>query len=144
MNGQDFVDRVPKNNPEPKITVTMKLDVPIQRISDLLCCALEGGSNYWYTIDKFIKPLVAWHGGKIEYRHLDYPLSPGGALMISDKEGEEGTPTYRLDVLAIEKGLKIMNEKFSHHFSNWLEENDDAETGDVFLQCCLFGELVYG
>jgi hypothetical protein len=25
-----------------------------------------------------------------------------------------------------------------------LNENDDADTGDVFLQLCLFGEVVYG
>jgi len=25
-----------------------------------------------------------------------------------------------------------------------LSDNDDDGTGDVFLQCCLFGEIVYG
>jgi len=37
-----------------------------------------------------------------------------------------------------------MAEKYPRHFHNFLEENDDAETGDVFIQCCLFGEIVYG
>jgi hypothetical protein len=30
------------------------------------------------------------------------------------------------------------------HFADVLNENDDAGTGDVFLQCCLFGEIIFG
>lgn len=124
------------------------------RIADLLVCALEGGSNYWYTIEEFIKPT-----GKIEhvygegevFRHIDYPLNEGGAIVVSDRKQCVGTGLDRevmtkvhVDWVRIQQGLKIMSEKYPQHYANWLSEQDDAETGDVFLQCCVFGELVYG
>jgi hypothetical protein len=44
----------------------------------------------------------------------------------------------------IEKGLSLMAEAYSKHFSDFIEENDDADTADTFLQLCLFGEVVFG
>jgi hypothetical protein len=29
------------------------------------------------------------------------------------------------------------------HFADFLNEKADAVTGDAFLQCCLFGEVIY-
>jgi len=37
-----------------------------------------------------------------------------------------------------------MGEKYDWHLKNFIEENDDAETADVFLQCCVLGDIVYG
>lgn len=128
-----------------KIPVTT--DIPIQRVSDLLCSAFEGGSNYWYQIDKFIKPLNFNNSeeGDEKFRHLSYPINEGGALVISADEEEEGKPvTYSLNLETIEKGLKVMAEKYPRHFNDFMQENDDACTGDVFLQCCLFGEVIFG
>ena len=120
----------------------------VERVSDLLCSALEGGSNYWYMIEEFIEPptVVKTTGLDGVFRHLDYPCSPGGALMVSDaKACNEGSKrTERLDLTSMARGLEIMREKYTRHFADWVHENDDADTGDVFLQCCLFGEVVYG
>jgi hypothetical protein len=49
-----------------------------------------------------------------------------------------------LDRVAILEGLRIMAEKEPRHFADFMTENDDADTGDVFLQCCLYGEVIYG
>jgi hypothetical protein len=129
---------------------TINIDFSLERVSDLLCSAFEGGSNYWYMIEKFIKPPVVkgYTGLPDVYRHLDYPLSPGGALIVSDAVGSgcDGTSAKRarLNLKSIRRGLSVMAEKYPQHFAAWREENDDAETGDVFLQCCLFNEVVYG
>jgi len=37
-----------------------------------------------------------------------------------------------------------MAEKYPRHFANFAQEAEDAETGDVFIQCCVLGEIVYG
>jgi hypothetical protein len=128
-----------------KIPVTT--EIPIERVSDLLCSAFEGGSNYWYQIDNFIKPVNFNNSeeGDEEFRHLSYPINKGGALIISADEGEVSEEkTYRLDLESIEKGMKIMAEKYPSHFNDFLQDGDDACTGDVFLQCCLFGEVIFG
>lgn len=130
-------------------TVTLSTKIEKTRIADLLCSALEGGSNYWYMIEKFIKPAKVERQmfGDQTFRHIDYPLSEGGAIMVSDERGcgaEKDKTTTRVDLPRLLEGLRIMQEKYPHHYANWLAENDDAETGDVFLQCCVFGETIYG
>ena len=96
---------------QPTISVNVKHEISLQRISDLLCSAFEGGSNYWYQIDKFIKPKnMSFRTDKDQiFRHLDYPLNEGGALIISDIEGDLNEPPWkRLNLDAIKKGLQIM------------------------------------
>jgi len=126
-----------------------------QQIHNLLCSAFEGGSNYWYNIKEFIKPKdedLFKNDMNELFRHLDYPLSPGGALIIIDLNdwdededpGAEKTEQYRLDLDSLKKGLQTMADKFPDHFKDFVDENDDANTGDVFLQCCLFDDVIFG
>jgi hypothetical protein len=117
----------------------------LERISDLLCSAFEGGSNYWYVINEFVKPKdLTFRTDKDQvFRHLDYPLNEGGALILGDMEDED-SEDKRLDLEAIQRGLKIMSEKYPRHMMDFINDNEDADTGDVFLQCCLFGEAIYG
>lgn len=111
-----------------------------QRVQDLLCCALEGGSNYWYEITAFNYP-NGLTKDDLEYPHLELPFR-GGSLSISDIE--DGEPCGELNREACERGLQVMADKYPKHYADFLGENEDAETGDVFLQCALLGEIVYG
>jgi hypothetical protein len=122
--------------------------VKMETVSNLLCSAFEGGSNYWYQITDFKEPSrfdFRSHEDQI-FKHLDYPMNSNGSLTITTLEGDEfkGVKEWTLDLAAIRKGLQIMADKYPHHFRDAMAENDDAITGDVFLQCCLFDEIVYG
>lgn len=127
------------------IAVNIKHEISLDRISNLLCSAFEGGSNYWYNIEKFVKPSAFTFKTDEDqiFRHLDYPLNDGGAVIIKDMEDEDAD-SKTLDFKAIKKGLQIMAEKYPRHMQDFLNDNDDAETGDVFLQCCIFGDAIYG
>lgn len=138
-------------------TISVVQELTIGDVQDILCSAFEGGSNYWYRIEEFIKPTEFTHyswgppeEGKQQevFRHIDYPTNPGGALLISDFHGTDGVEedmvVKRLDLESIEKGLNTMAKQYPHHFKNVMSDSADAETGDVLLQCCLFGKLVYG
>lgn len=106
-------------------------------VFSLLTSAFEGGSNYWIErVDVEGIPEEAWN-----YLQ-DVPLIEGGVLMISVSE-EEGKH-YRLDWESIVRGLIAMSKQAPHHFFEAANGDGDATTGDVFLQCCLFGEVVYG
>ena len=133
-----------------EIQVTQTISITDQRISDLLCSAFEGGSNYWYRIKSFNKPegapeLQPREGNDQVYRHLDYPLTEGYSLTIEDKEDP---PTELKNAIlnreSLAKGLQVMSDKYPKHFADFVAENDDADTGDVFLQCCCFGEVIFG
>jgi hypothetical protein len=131
--------------PQQTLSVSVKHEVSLENISNLLCSAFEGGSNYWYVINEFVEPkALTFRTDKDQvYRHLDYPLNEGGAVIVGDMEDTDAE-AKTLDLKAIQKGLKIMAEKYPRHMSDFVNDNDDAITGDVFLQCCLFGEVIYG
>lgn len=134
-------------------SVKIEMDIPVERIADLLCCALEGGSNYWYTIEKFQEPnrfeYKCFPDDKKPIRHIDYPMNKGGFIIVSDRRAnddadEKDLVFKKIDLESMKEGLAIMSKKYPRHFNDFMCENDDADTGDVFLQCCVFGELVYG
>jgi len=138
---------------KPGLKVQITHEFPLSRIRGLLCSAFEGGSNYWYEIAKYnypkgIRGEEFSEGGSQqdpnEYWHPCQlvPTVEGGSLTINDMEG--GKKGYTLNLETIMKGLKIMSEKYPRHFADFMQENDDAITADVFLQCCLFGDAIYG
>ena len=124
--------------------------VSTRRILDLIVTAFEGGSNYW--IQEVISNPPAGtkyedfkEGGKhasTEY-YPAYQVLPfvGGSLTIIDNE--DGTK-YCLNSTAIADGIQLMATKYPRHWNNFIYENDDAETADVFLQCATMGDVVFG
>lgn len=134
-----------------------QIEVSADLIRGLLCTAFEGGSNYWYEIiDQKYPPGTKRadfsEGGRLqdpkEYWHWCQliPTFEGGALIITSTEGDEinGAKQWTLDRDAITRGLAVMSEKYPKHYGDAIGETGDAITGDVFLQCCLFGDIIYG
>jgi len=128
-------------NPKPpKMFVPVMLEIELEQIDNLLASALEGGSNYWYFITNTFQGLAceAWRKNK------------EGLQIVDKEEYDEATEddddiqTHTLNWDSVEKGITCMAEKYPKHFGDWRNESDDAITGDVFLQCCLFGEVVFG
>ncbi len=144
-------------NEKITLTVTREVSFTKERISDVLCSAFEGESSYWAVeLDFVYGPGVTAEdfrkGGKFEgrtprYLHLPFMDGCGVKIALID-EVEEEKPLYSgnhfLNMEAIEKGLRVLNEKYPHHMKDLMEENDDGITSDSLLQCCLFGEVVYG
>jgi hypothetical protein len=88
-----------------EFTVTVTNKIKEQRVKDLLCGAMEGGSNYWYNITEFINP----NNVEVQFKHIDLPFIDGCGIMIGDMEDEDAEPTL-LNREAMEKGLRIMAE----------------------------------
>ena len=128
---------------ETQITVTTTVVVSDQRIQDLLVTAFEGGSNDWYVIKSFNYPKGQTKESLgIEFPHAELPLKEGGSLTIGDLSNKKVNKI--LDRAAIVRGLKLMAEKQPRHWTDFMDENDDAITADVFLQLAVFGEVIYG
>jgi len=136
-----------KSGPREEVSMTVK--VAKSRVGDLLCTAFEGGSNYWYTIEGYVEPkgedLIQHTTLGQVFRHIDYPLCKGGAVVISDRLADSKPVTrVALDWPMCQRGLEVMQRDYARHFADWLAERDDAATGDVFLQCAVFGKVIYG
>ena len=120
----------------------VKVKIDSQRLEDLLCCALEGGSNYWYTIARYnYPPGETGETSTFEYLHLELPFK-GGSVIIEDQFDD--FPEKELDMDAIEQGLQLLERLYPGLFADFMQENEDATTGDTFLQLCLYGEVIYG
>jgi len=113
----------------------MKIEIELdeRRIADLLETALHGGIWYWAHIKRVC----------VCARTMDAAALVSGECVVDFTTVDDKT-IRRLDRGIIERGLLAMMTKAPRHFGNWLAEREDAETGDVFVQCCLFGEIVYG
>lgn len=125
------------------ITVTVPLQVPVERIKDLLTSAFEGGSNYWVEVAERIGEAK---NNKDAPFLSDAPFVKDGYLKIKEDESESDTKGgwFNIDPKTIAEGLKVMAQKYPKAWADFMNENDDAETGDIFLQCICFGEVIYG
>lgn len=114
-------------------------NVTEEQIKNLLCTAFEGGSNYWIQKVEIIN-----QPPQAEYFH-ESPVYGGELKIIVDpNETVEGKEIVTLTQDKLQAGLQVMHDKYPHHWADFINQNDDAITGDVFLQCCVFGDAIYG
>lgn len=126
----------------------VKLSVEPATIMSLFVSALEGGSNYWLRDMKYkgtVKPEeegVVWWGSANVYAAPNFSAQ----AVFDDPKKEEGNGKGRKTIFRddLEHGLTVMAQKYPSHFGDMLAENDDANTADVFMQCVLFGDVIYG
>jgi hypothetical protein len=118
-----------------KITTT--IDIKQKDIETLLCTAFEGGSNYWIDCIENLPSKDIRKKHNVEYFH-ECPVRG----LSFDVVNEQGTRTLTPE--SLDKGMQLMADMYPHHFTDVIEENSDAITADVFLQLCLFGEVIYG
>ena len=64
-----------------------------------------------------------------------------GLCTLYDMEAEKA---HILNLQKIKRGLTAMAKKEPKHFADFISEDYDQITGDVFLQCCLFSKVIYG
>ena len=110
----------------------------------LLVGAWEGGSNYWIESVEI--------GGLPEKKTIvssdyfpSFQLVPflGGHLKVQLDE-ECDNEVYELNLEKIKQAIVLMRNHYNGHYCDWVEQNDDAATSDVFLQLCLFNEIIFG
>jgi hypothetical protein len=90
-------------------------------------------------------------GGKLRPADTIYgrkelvPVTEGCSMVLSvdDPNDNDEQKEFTVGPADLKRGLKVMAEKYPKHFRDIIEENDDANTADIFLQCVIFGEEVY-
>ncbi len=152
--------------------VTITIEVPMKRVLDLVISALDSASiRYWlrrhgddkdpddeeeendgchYVTslpDGFDPNALVWLDEPWPaYARHDYfaPLVEGGAMtLFIEDDRDDGKDKVVLDLDALKRGIAEMAKREPRHFADFMNENDDAVTADVFMQCCAFGEVVY-
>jgi len=115
--------------------------------SNLLCSAIEGGSNYWYWLSskamKVINEVKPSDGKTPLVDRMWAAIEAGKSIPIHDLEDTK-VQLGEISLVSIERGEQTMIEKHIQHFADVLKENDDAATGDVWFQLAVMNEVVYG
>ena len=134
---------------EGTVKVQIEVEVPLENAWTQLVCAFEGGSNYWLN-DLDIRKDVK-EGTDYTYIH-QLPLLDGCALVLRDPQGEHGwEKPFRLDLDAVMLGIERAGKRTYNHCSQKVniltdvlmgDDGGDACTGDMFLQLCVFGEVI--
>jgi hypothetical protein len=102
------------------------------------------GELPWFRIIETVPP------PKLRFRSIDqtnpgivdYPLNEGGAVRMETTEQVAQKLELRLDIIA--QGLEVLATYYPRHFADLVNDNADSITADALLQCCLFGEIIYG
>lgn len=138
---KDF--KVEKTHNVNTFTFTPTLNIPIERIADLVVTAVEGGSTDWLK-DLHLKSL----GGVLPpsepsdtqtwYARVPVYADPDAEIVAQTKLG-----IAFLKRSEWEKGLLVFASEYTEHFADFLSDNEDATTADVFMQCVIFGECVF-
>lgn len=111
-------------------------------VKDLLACALEGGSNYWYNIEKVFRTHLDTKDPDV----YDAIVDGQGVLvgLLNEDEDVNGKTQWVLNREAVARGLQVLANDRPELFAKIALEDYDADDADVFLQLTLFGELIYG
>lgn len=98
----------------------VKIEISDERVGDLASCGIDrGATDYW--------------------AHVSY--GERGVLRVSERETGQ---RWEITDERLAQGLSVMAKIAPRHFADFLAGNEDATTGDVFLQCVTLGEVKYG
>jgi hypothetical protein len=130
------------------MNVTVIFDIPEQRIADLMVTAIETGISrdwcggvYWHSKD-YDGDLPQGPDREVWY---SLPETYQGVFTIEILEGEDDDEqSHIVNREGFEKAFRLMAENHPSHFADFLADNEDADTADVFLQLLALGEVVYG
>ena len=67
-------------------------------------------------------------------------LERGMPIVVTDPEGDDHD--FNMEVL--EKGIDTLLEKAPDAFKDYIDGNNDLCTGMNLIDCCIFGDVVYG
>lgn len=95
-----------------------------------------------FLLDSAGRGASYWANNELQYPSEVARIMRGGSSVITDTESDpEGK--HELTLVNIKAGLMVMAEKAPQDFADILTGDYDNNTGDAFLQFCLFGELIY-
>lgn len=122
--------------------IEIKLQVDADHLANVLCSGFEGGIRYWGRIANYSK--LPCSEPACEMMHVYHqPFVLDGWIKVRDNEAG-GTSKLTLD--KIQRAIQVIADKYPRHLGAVLgnQAMQDAETGDVLIQCALFGEVRYG
>lgn len=128
-------------------------NIDTNKLVSVISTAFDGGISYWCS-----KADLTWPSG-LKISDIDWledpsfwesvskiylaPFVDGGCVTLEESDDDE-THSHVLDIAAIKRGVNAMSSQYPRQWANIITDDYDAEDGDIFVQCCIFGKAVYG
>ncbi|WP_316196683.1 hypothetical protein [Bradyrhizobium sp. SZCCHNS3053] len=119
-------------------TFVASVSIDARKVADQIVTAIEGGSGYWMNSFKPEGEITT----KVSPWYDDENIWSGEFKIRVEVDGED-EPKF-LTPESIRNGLNWLAQKHAWRIDQIVNESGDAETADVFIQVCLFGDIVYG
>jgi len=148
---RSVIDQLRSASPDTRPAVKVSLDFVVngtfkvsrQQVANTLWYAFTGAIPWVRVIDKVVPRELRFRSiDQTNPGIVDYPLNEGGAIRMLSAGPSEELLELHLDKIA--GGLETLANYYPRHFADLVNENSDSVTADALLQCCLFGEIVYG
>ena len=133
--------------------------ISLTQVEDLLTTAFEDGVSDWvgkmclWDTNKAVngpvcaeRILCAKENSEFSQLRYLHPLlysDPVGDLRWKIVDSEDEDTSWLLSLEMIKEAAQVMGTSYPRHLKDIIQGGWDAWTADVFLQCCLFKELVY-
>lgn len=117
-------------------------EVSDERVLDMICGAFEGGSNYWIDRVRAVQPLLPAGTGVVWYARPEFYADPNWCFRVwAQQDSKAG---YHANSGCVYAALTKMAEDYPSDWADLINENDDANTHDLFMQLLVLGEVIYG
>lgn len=132
----------------------MKIKIKIEadlNLEDLFVTALEGGSNYWCSLEEDSILAIRSAVSKKEepcfsVACMKAVVEKGVKVPVYDAEDDSFEPIGYLDYSVFEQRLNKMaeDELMRKHLLDMVNDEYDANTADIIFQCLILDDIVYG
>lgn len=127
-------------NEPKKETIILKSVYDKEQILDIMENLLTNGIelmiSYWACMPD--------GGKKLPIKTKHWYIKREVTIAEREASGDNGIMSVKLTEDKLLEGLAIMKQNYSKHFSDAINGNDDGDTADVFIQCCVLKKVVYG
>jgi hypothetical protein len=128
------------------MTMLIEVEISPQKVADQLTAAFSGGSNYWLHTAKLFrsdnKPTVSpWYACPAVFER-SFEIELG----YDDPNGYEGEGKGRKRITQdeVRRAVDLMARDYPKRFAAMMGNSGDADMADAFVQCVMFGKVIYG
>lgn len=133
--------------------VLVQFEIKPEIVQSLLVDCFEGGYSPWIrgaervTGDYDPNENLVWYGQDGFVRADNGDVKPFVIRLAYDREEDDegaGKGKARIDRAAIAFGIAALSKVAPAVFTRIVAQEGDALDADAFMQCCVFGKIVYG
>jgi len=131
----------------------VSIEISSKRIADIMITAIEGNhmTRTWCEGVYLAKAPKSWEKPKGDVWYSSPDFYAGDFQINVTEIVDESKParganlkTHTLSPVEFARGFQLMAEKSAGHLADFINENEDIITADVFLQYATLGEVIYG